>query len=133
MGNTTIQLSDKTADVLHDLKRRGDTYEDVILRLLERGGVDVEGRAVVAGVEDLDLPGSGQRLEKRQEAVSAVHGLLEEKGKVGKDELLDMAVTHAGDTYDSPNSLWKNCVGPALRDLEDVEPEGNTGEWLYVG
>jgi predicted CopG family antitoxin len=34
MGKTTIELSDDTADRLYAMKDRGDSYEDVILRLL---------------------------------------------------------------------------------------------------
>lgn len=37
MGNTTIQISDDLADELHDLKERGDAYEDVIRRELDDG------------------------------------------------------------------------------------------------
>ena len=33
--STTIQVTEKTADELHDLKDRGDSYDDVISRLLE--------------------------------------------------------------------------------------------------
>jgi predicted CopG family antitoxin len=32
---TSISVSDKLADELYDRKRRGDTYEDVIWRLIE--------------------------------------------------------------------------------------------------
>ncbi|MDQ2072830.1 antitoxin VapB family protein [Haloarcula sp. H-GB4] len=35
MGRTTIQVSDELADELHDRKSRGDSYEDVIWRLIE--------------------------------------------------------------------------------------------------
>lgn len=35
MGTTTIQVSDKLADELHDRKERGDSYEDVVWRLIE--------------------------------------------------------------------------------------------------
>lgn len=35
MGRTTIQVSDELADALHEEKNRGDSYEDVIWRLLE--------------------------------------------------------------------------------------------------
>lgn len=35
MGRTTIQVSDELADELHDRKDRGDSYEDVIWRLME--------------------------------------------------------------------------------------------------
>ena len=36
MGRTTIQVSDKLADDLHDRKSRGDSYEDVIWRALDQ-------------------------------------------------------------------------------------------------
>ena len=35
MGRTSIQVSDELADELHERKDRGDSYEDVIWRLLE--------------------------------------------------------------------------------------------------
>lgn len=35
MGRTTIQVSDELADELYNLKERGDSYEDVIWRLIE--------------------------------------------------------------------------------------------------
>jgi predicted CopG family antitoxin len=35
MGRTTIQVSDELADELHSRKDRGDSYEDVIWRLIE--------------------------------------------------------------------------------------------------
>lgn len=38
---TTIQVAEETADELHDRKQRGDTYDDVIRRLLD----DREGPA----------------------------------------------------------------------------------------
>lgn len=36
MGRTSIQVSDNLADELHERKQRGDSYEDVIWRLIER-------------------------------------------------------------------------------------------------
>lgn len=35
MGQTTIRIDENTADALHDMKERGDSYNDVIKRLLE--------------------------------------------------------------------------------------------------
>lgn len=35
MGRTSIQVSDELADELHDRKNRGESYEDVIWRLIE--------------------------------------------------------------------------------------------------
>ena len=40
MGRTTIQVSDELADELHSRKGRGDTYEDVIWRLIGSGDDD---------------------------------------------------------------------------------------------
>jgi predicted CopG family antitoxin len=36
MSRTTIQVSEKLADELHSRKNRGDSYEDVIWRLIEQ-------------------------------------------------------------------------------------------------
>ena len=36
MGRTTIQVSDELADELHDRKGRGESYEDVIWRVIEQ-------------------------------------------------------------------------------------------------
>jgi hypothetical protein len=35
MGRTSIQVSDELADELHERKERGDSYEDVIWRLID--------------------------------------------------------------------------------------------------
>jgi predicted CopG family antitoxin len=35
MGRTTVSLDDETADVLHEMKERGDSYDDVVRRLIE--------------------------------------------------------------------------------------------------
>ena len=42
MGKTSIQVSDELADELHSRKERGDSYEDVIWRLVEQAGEDDE-------------------------------------------------------------------------------------------
>lgn len=35
MGRTSMQVSDELLDELHELKRRGESYEDVVWRLIE--------------------------------------------------------------------------------------------------
>lgn len=40
MGRTTIQVSDELADELHGRKGRGDSYEDVIWRLIDEDGAE---------------------------------------------------------------------------------------------
>lgn len=42
-----IRLQDDTADVLHELKNRGDSYDDVVKRLIaesQLAEIDVENR-----------------------------------------------------------------------------------------
>jgi predicted CopG family antitoxin len=41
MGRTSIQVSDELADELYERKERGESYEDVIWRLMEEAD-DVE-------------------------------------------------------------------------------------------
>lgn len=36
MGDTTIRVSEELADELFDRKKRGESYEDVIWRLIEK-------------------------------------------------------------------------------------------------
>lgn len=43
MDRTTISVSEEVADALHDLKRRGESYDDVLRRLLADTGEDVDG------------------------------------------------------------------------------------------
>jgi predicted CopG family antitoxin len=40
MGSTSIRVSEELADELHNRKNRGDSYEDVIWRLIEDSGGD---------------------------------------------------------------------------------------------
>ncbi len=38
MGRTSIQVTEELADELYDRKQRGESYEDVIWRLIEQAG-----------------------------------------------------------------------------------------------
>jgi predicted CopG family antitoxin len=40
MAKTSIQVSEELADELHGRKNRGDSYEDVIWRLIDEAGED---------------------------------------------------------------------------------------------
>lgn len=39
---TTIRLSAETADELHNRKRRGDSYDDVVQRLIDQEQEEIE-------------------------------------------------------------------------------------------
>lgn len=49
MADTSIRVSHELADELFDRKRRGESYEDVIWRLIEKA--DAEGDNVDTGEE----------------------------------------------------------------------------------
>lgn len=42
MDRTTISVSDEVADKLHELKERGDSYDEVLRRILAERGEDIE-------------------------------------------------------------------------------------------
>lgn len=141
---TTIEIREDQADALHELKERGDSYKDVLDRILaladdlDRGAVAVlqpdEGRADRReAVEDLDIPGQGEVAEQRREAVRAVREHLERAGRVKKAELVEVGDEIAGETYADGHSLWKNLLQPALSKIEGVESEGASGYWRAAG
>lgn len=107
MGRTTISVSDELADELYERKKRGESYEDVLWRLLD----DTEGsssttprvseepparddepipaptepaeRSIEDVVDEVGrdvLPGSGEKLEERIGALQAVVAYLREHG-----------------------------------------------------
>lgn len=103
--DTSIRVTEELADELFDRKKRGETYEDVIWRLIEqgdRGGAEpareTGGRRgaptsepdpqpdeertedddtdVEALLRSLDLPGDGSKYEARVETVLTFHEYL---------------------------------------------------------
>lgn len=167
MGRTTISVSDELADELYERKGRGETYEDVIWRLIEeaegrssghepRGKAPedappepstttAEGHAVREEAEHvlrgLGLPGRGDDLDARVEALLAMHDLLRERGgeRVETAELKDVAEQYAHG-YADADSFWTNCVKKnsaqgrpnALKALPGVR-EAGSGEYTYDG
>jgi hypothetical protein len=167
MGRTTIQVSDELADELHERKGRGDSYEDVVWRLI-RGSEDPsserdpQGETVQDGVvepsarpdethavrddaehvlRELGLPGRGDDLEARIEALLAIHDLLREREgeRVTADQLKDVADDYSHG-YADADSFWSNCVKKnsaqdrpnALKALPGVR-EAGSGEYTYEG
>ncbi|WP_230455356.1 hypothetical protein [Halorubrum sp. BV1] len=105
--DTSIRVTEELADELFDRKKRGETYEDVIWRLIEQAdvggaepaseteesredpaltpapqpeeeGVVDDDMDVEALLRSLDLPGSGSKYEARVETVLAFYEYLRE-------------------------------------------------------
>lgn len=134
MATTTIQVNEVTAERLHARKRRGDSYDDVIVRLLD-GDPDEATADVPESVDDLDVPGSGATAERRRRTIGRLYAYLRDQGTAEKSDFL--ALVDPDDVgYASEASFWSNCVKgkDTLSALPGVETPGE-GErrWRFVG
>lgn len=157
MGDTSIRVSDELADELYSRKSRGESYEDVIWRIIERAdGVDREAAQRAPEriapdsaerpdvplesaddeddeIDTLDLPGSGETLERRRDAVRMLYEHLKEHGSASRSDFLEL-VDPDDVGYSSAQSFWNNCVKDrgALKQLPGVDPPVEGGHtWRY--
>lgn len=82
-----------------------------------------------------ELPGSGDRLDARVDAILAMRDELRKRGEAERGDLLD-AVDVEATGYADANSLWKNTVAgrDTLRALDGVErPPTGRSEWQWSG
>jgi hypothetical protein len=70
-------------------------------------------------VDELDLPGSGPRLDDRRDAVRAVLQYLDANEQVRAGDLKTDVYPSHGAGYASADSWHTNLITPALRDLRD--------------
>lgn len=89
--------------------------------------------AVEQRVRDMELPGSGPRLQDRQEAILAAYDYLRAHPSAKKSDFL-------GEVYpDHPAGFstaegWWNVVQPALKKLPQVDPPKERGHiWHFLG
>jgi hypothetical protein len=82
-----------------------------------------------------ELPGSGDRLAARVDAILAMRDELRERGEATRDELLAVVDVDATG-YADANSFWKNTVAgrDTLRALDGVvRPPTGRAEWRWSG
>lgn len=133
MGRTTIQVSDDLADELHERKNRGESYEDVIWRLID--GADTTESATNSPLNTLNLPPS------EENAVAAAYEHLREVGTSQRSDFINEVYPdhHAGysdrDLKDPERAWWKNVIDPNLRKLPGVSPPSSEGKhyWRFTG
>lgn len=130
---TTIQVDDETADELHERKQRGDTYDDVVRRLLEETGDDPDG-----GLEDddgdvddeprgFDAPEPPEGQGTLEDVTRPVDGLEFLSGEIdglrddlSEDEFDAVADLLESSTEDVDGSIrFRDQVGNLTGDLED--------------
>lgn len=129
---TTIELSAENWQWLNAQKRPGESFDDVLSRL--RTG---DAPEAVSGSQplpdDLDLPGSGDTLERRRATIARLYDHLQTHGTATKSDFLELVdAEEVG--LSTPESFWSNCVKgtDSLRSLPGVDPPGE-GEhtWRY--
>jgi len=107
--------------------------------------VDVDDRrddpedVVDQNVDALDLPGSGERLKRRRDAVRACYEYLRREVSASKSDFVADVYPEHPASYDSSGGWW-NAVGKrGLRDLarddrlDIVAPAEGEHTWLFEG
>lgn len=144
---TTIEILEDQADALHDLKERGDSFKDVLGRLLEQHAAgDEPGQAVPEQLaEAVDLPGPPEREQDALAAIEAARALIEERGAATKKEIVRsvhpehpvgydveaaLEKIEAGDRY--RGAWWRRVVKPGLEELPGVDaPAIGGSDWRH--
>ncbi len=136
MNNITIRISSQNWQWLNGLKRPGESFNDVLDRLrtgeIENAIDDTNNPGTLP--DNLDLPGSGETLERRQATLSRLYNYLQDHGTATKQDLLQL-VDPDEVGYASTESFWSNAIKgrDSLRSLPGIEPPAE-GErtWRYI-
>lgn len=162
MGDdTSIRVSEELADELYQRKGRSTSYEDFIWELLERVEADNTQQTHEPAPEPIPestpepeatldelvgrvgrevLPGSGEKLDKRVDALHATVEYLKEHGQATPaDFKREVYPQHTGmyvEGSDPPRSWWKNAIYKGMSELaeqsDEIEAAGTDGQWRYV-
>lgn len=96
---------------------------------------DQQDGDVQARIDALDLPGSGETLAARRDAIRRLYDYLQDQGTAQKSDFLDQIDADAVG-YASAGSFWSNCVKgrDSLQSLPGVDAPGE-GEhtWRFRG
>jgi hypothetical protein len=157
---TTIEIRDDQWKDLNALKEPGESFKDVIDRLLAGGPSerretreslpqsdrpdgagetdtdDVADHTVESALDLVDLPGQGKKLERRRAAFRA---LLEKVAQSAgpTNDLYEPTFDRFDTGYQSVESWRTNAAGDALAQLAEqgvVEcADDSAGEWRWLG
>jgi Arc/MetJ-type ribon-helix-helix transcriptional regulator len=157
VSNTTISLPEELADELYERKERGESYADVVRRLLEAadgGDTDTDETAEAApepttsdadpatfeaavSAAAVDIPGRGQKHDARVAAFRAVVAYLRDHGTATPSELKERVYPDHDGRYKTAESWWKNAMYPALASVAEttdaVKSADESGRWQFNG
>lgn len=149
MGRTSIQVSEELADELYDRKNRGESYEDVVWRLIDQhdtdaGAVDSEtthvdqhsttppaGETVSAVVEQVSdgWEDTDERMHaRRAAAVAVLQHTIDTGNAVGKADAIDEFLPEYAVEGQGDDTWWRKNIRPVLSDVGDY----SNGQHGYV-
>ncbi|MFB6088022.1 MAG: ArsR family transcriptional regulator [Haloarculaceae archaeon] len=84
-------------------------------------------------IERADLPGSGETLERRREALRAAYDYLSENPNTSTTAFLEEVFPAHPAGYETADTWWA-AIKPALEDLPNVDvAEDREHAWHYIG
>jgi len=94
--------------------------------------VPIHDSSVEMQIADAELPGSGELLEKRQEALRAAYDYVSENPNATKSEFFVEVFPENPAGYKTADEWWK-VIEPALTDMPNVDVETDRGHvWHFV-
>ncbi len=88
---------------------------------------------VLDAIAAVSLPGSGETLTNRQNALYAAYEYLVEHPSAKKSDFLETVYPEHPAAFETPEGWW-NAIQPALKELPGVDPPEERGQiWKFLG
>lgn len=95
--------------------------------------VPATGSSVPAVVQEVDLPGTGETLRARREALAAAYEYLQAHPEAKKSDFLQAVFPDNPAGFETAEGWW-NAIQPALAELPGVDPPKERGHiWHFLG
>lgn len=95
----------------------------------QSGPVDTE--TLEAKIRELELPGDEEKVRRRRKAVKRAYEYLRETEKAMASEIAEVVYEQDDAGFGSPDTLWRKCLRPALKDL-GLETPDRGKPWRFV-
>ncbi|MFA9424957.1 ArsR family transcriptional regulator [Natronorubrum sp. A-ect3] len=99
----------------------------------ERAEGDESPAAIETAIRTADLPGTGQSLEARRDALRAAYEYIVDHPSATKSEFLEHVYPDHPAEFETAEGWW-NAIQPALKELPAVDPPEERGHiWNFLG
>lgn len=128
MGDSSMRCSQDLLDALHARKERGDSYEDVVWRLLEAETASPDAAAYRDVVERLKWDTVVAKTPERVDAVALAAAILEERGMAAPIVLREEVLAQLD--LDIAESSVQRILSDMLGQIPEVSrPTDQIYEW----